>query len=255
MCQKEDESVNHLFLHCEVAASIWVHFLQRCGVSWTCPEKITEAAESWLGDYFVGCVHSLWRMLLSAILWSIWKERNNRIFKGTFSSLSNLVDLITMRIAGWALIRKEFSNFSIDDITVNWEACMGCGPSKMRIYVHWSPSPIGMLKFNVDGAARGKPGPASIGGVLRNSRGEVLFMFSKSVGVCDSNKAEVLAILEALQYFSRFFNGILVVESDSMWLLGCPIVRLILGSFNFSVMRFGSYPPRLMLSSFMCLDR
>eukprot|EP00268_Persea_americana_P068028 TRINITY_DN9427_c0_g2_i3.p1 TRINITY_DN9427_c0_g2~~TRINITY_DN9427_c0_g2_i3.p1 ORF type:complete len:109 (+),score=10.84 TRINITY_DN9427_c0_g2_i3:826-1152(+) len=59
-----------------------------------------------------------------------------------------------------------------------------------------------------------KPG-LGIGGVLRNSRGEVLFMFSKFVGVCDSNEALVLAILEALRYFSRFFNGVLVVESDS----------------------------------------
>ena len=29
---------------------------------------------------------------------------------------------------------------------------------------------IGILKFNVDGAARGKPGPASIGGVLHNDK-------------------------------------------------------------------------------------
>ena len=154
-------------------------------------------------------------MLPSAILWSIWKERNNKVFKGTFSSLTNLIDLITMRIARWALIRKEFSNSSIDDITVNWKTCMGCGPSKMRIYVHWSPTPMGMLKFNVDGAAREQSGPTGIGGVLQNSRGEFLLMFSKFVGDCDSNKAEVLAILEALRYFLRFFNGVLVVESDS----------------------------------------
>ena len=67
-----------------------------------------------------------------------------------------------------------------------------------------SPSP-GVFKFNVDGAVRGKLGMAEIGGVLRNSRGEVLFMFSKHVGVCDSIEAEVLAILEALRCFSRCF--------------------------------------------------
>ena len=35
------------------------------------------------------------------------------------------------------------------------------------------------------------------------------------MGVCDSNEVEVLVILEALRYFSRFVNGVLVVESDS----------------------------------------
>ena len=86
---------------------------------------------------------------------------------------------------------------------------MLCGPTKVRIYVLWSPPPLGMLKFNVGGAARGKPGLASIRGVLHNDKGEVLFMFSKYVGARDSNEAEVLAILEALRRFSRFFQGTL----------------------------------------------
>ena len=75
--------------------------------------------------------------------------------------------------------------------------------------------PLNVLKFKVDGAARGKPGPAGIGGVLCNSKGEVLFMLSKHVGVRDSNEAEVLVILEALWCFSRMFRGSLIVESDS----------------------------------------
>ena len=59
---------------------------------------------------------------------------------------------------------------------------MGCDPIKVRKSILWSPPPIGWLKFNVDGATRGKPGPTGIGGVLRNCNGDVLFMFSKYVG-------------------------------------------------------------------------
>lgn len=62
----------------------------------------------------------------------------------------------------------------------------------------------------MDGASRAKPGPAQVGGVLRNCKGEVLLMFSKYVGVCDSNEAEVLAILEALRIYSRKYYGRLV---------------------------------------------
>lgn len=41
-------------------------------------------------------------------------------------------------------------------------------------------------------------------------------MFSKFVGdIKDSNKAELLAILEALQIFSASFHGRLMVESVS----------------------------------------
>ena len=132
-----------------------------------------------------------------------------------FLPLLVLIDRLTLRIAKWALIRKEFSNFSLNDILLNWKAWMGCRPSKVRRVVLWSPPSPGVFKFNVDGATRGKQGLAGIGGVLRNSKGEVLFMFSKRVGVCDSNEAEVLASLEALRCFSRCFQGDLIVESDS----------------------------------------
>lgn len=39
------------------------------------------------------------------------------------------------------------------------------------------------MKFNVDGAASGKPGLGSIGGVLRICEGEALMMFSKKLEI------------------------------------------------------------------------
>lgn len=62
----------------------------------------------------------------------------------------------------------------------------------------WSPPPCGVLKFNMDGAARGKPGPAGIGGVLRNHLGSISVVFSEFVGSLESNEAEVLSIRRAL---------------------------------------------------------
>lgn len=46
MCQKEEETINHLILHCEVVANIWSHFIARCGVAWCCPESIVHTAQS-----------------------------------------------------------------------------------------------------------------------------------------------------------------------------------------------------------------
>ena len=81
--------------------------------------------------------------------------------------------------------------------------------------VIWSPRLDEVLNFNVDGATRGKLGPAGIRGVLRNNKGEVIFLFTRNVGMKESNEAEVLAILQALQIFSSSFQGRLIVESDS----------------------------------------
>lgn len=78
----------------------------------------------------------------------------------------------------------------------------------------WS-SPIRVLAFNVDGAARGKPGLAGIGSVLRNHKKDVLHVFSKHVGIRGSSEAEVLAILEALPIFNTSYQHHLIVETDS----------------------------------------
>lgn len=39
-------------------------------------------------------------------------------------------------------------------------------------------------------------------------------MFSRSVGVKESNEAELMAILEALSLFSKSFQAKFIVESD-----------------------------------------
>lgn len=59
-----------------------------------------------------------------------------------------------------------------------------------------------------------KPGPTGIGDGLREDKGDVLLIFSKNVGVKESNKTEVMAILEVLQLFFSFPDR-LIVESDS----------------------------------------
>lgn len=97
------------------------------------------------------------------------------------------------------------------DTLSNWEAVFICGRKERRV-VSRSPPPIGVLRFNVDKADRGKPG---IAGVLHNFMGEAVLMLSKNVDVKEFNEAEVMEILEALRLFSCSFRARLIVESDS----------------------------------------
>lgn len=56
-------------------------------------------------------------------------------------------------------IGKKFVSVRFNDIQHNWEACMEGGPPKVRKYVSWSSPLPSVLKFNMDGAARGKLSP------------------------------------------------------------------------------------------------
>lgn len=57
------------------------------------------------------------------------------------------------------------------------------GTSKAKYHVSWLPPPSCFLKFNMDGAVRGRPGQEMV--VLFGMRGKVLFMLSKLVGAKD----------------------------------------------------------------------
>ena len=53
--------------------------------------------------------------------------------------------------------------------------------------------------IRADGAARGNPGPAGIGAVLRDERGETVVKLSKYIGRATNNEAEYQAIIMALE--------------------------------------------------------
>lgn len=75
---------------------------------------------------FHRCGLFLWRMVPSAILWSIWMERYNRIFR---ASLEAVLSIVTLRTAKRILARKEFPTLKYDDILYNWDTCI---MSKLR---------------------------------------------------------------------------------------------------------------------------
>lgn len=74
---------------------------------------------------FHGCGLLLWRIILFAILSSIWRERNGRIFRGFSSSVAMLITEVSIRVVKWVLIRKEFENLNMNDILSNWGRSFG----------------------------------------------------------------------------------------------------------------------------------
>jgi len=53
--------------------------------------------------------HSLLSVIWYATVWEIWKERNNRIFKGKECSILRLVDKIKLLSFSWLKEKFQFS--------------------------------------------------------------------------------------------------------------------------------------------------
>ncbi len=75
------------------------------------------------------------------------------------------------------------------------------------------PSP---LTLQVDGAARGNPGPAGIGIFLKDKDGQVLLEEKEYIGHKTNNEAEYTALIIGLERASSFGNKIEVISDSEL---------------------------------------
>jgi ribonuclease HI len=72
-----------------------------------------------------------------------------------------------------------------------------------------------MLHAFTDGASRGNPGEAGIGGLARNESGAVVFSFNGYIGETTNNVAEYTALLALLKRLQKERATRVVIHSDS----------------------------------------
>lgn len=80
---------------------------------------------------------------------------------------------------------------------------------------HSAGLPVPWITANVDGGARGNPGPAGYGVHIRDSEGQVIAQLSEYLGHKTNNYAEYSALLAALEYAIKNNLRALKVISDS----------------------------------------
>lgn len=71
------------------------------------------------------------------------------------------------------------------------------------------------LTVNVDGGARGNPGPAAIGAIVRDGDGEVLAERGERIGRATNNVAEYKALLLGIELAAALGAGELELVGDS----------------------------------------
>ena len=90
LCFKDEETLDHLFLHCTFTRKVWYTLFKIFDVEVCLPSKIN----SWMlevlkirGYSLKG--HILWSCATRSLLWCIWKERNSRIFEDNYNSIDS----------------------------------------------------------------------------------------------------------------------------------------------------------------------
>ena len=121
MCKNGSESVNHLFLHCSVAQRVWTKIMQKFNISWVLPQDINHII---LGDFMLRRdrrTKFLESFVIYAVLWTLWRERNKRIFEDKEGSLADIIGSVHYWVGLWASLHKDLNQFFFKDWLREWD--------------------------------------------------------------------------------------------------------------------------------------
>ncbi|KAK9007027.1 hypothetical protein V6N11_019355 [Hibiscus sabdariffa] len=218
-CNKERETVEHLFFTCFVSWKIWNSIANYWGLSLVLHRNPLKFVLGWPHHCSKLASDSMWQLLPFAIIWSLWLHRNEIIFQSKSLDAIRLFHSVKMRASWWWKALQSDSKIPLDSISSDPSiaSIKGAAPSSSSAKGCWTPPPVGFLKFNVDGACN-KEGICGVGGVLRDENGVVLMKVSHRIGYGSALLAEILAIKSAIDHFVNSIwaaSSRLIIESDS----------------------------------------
>lgn len=204
ICDAREDSTLHIIRDCPMAKVIWnrlggpadhAHFYHSPLKKWV-SENLNHKDEEG---------YPVWATYFGIALWWIWRWRNNAIF--------GRQDAIPIDQGAFLQVRYDETRRVIDgmyDVTSN-----GSRP-KNETYIRWTPPHDGWYSLNVDGAAKGTPGPAGGGGIIRDHRGVFVSAFAASFGHCSAFMAEVKALSKGLELAKSLHIKKLLVQMDNL---------------------------------------
>jgi hypothetical protein len=97
-----DESVDHLFLHCNFFGAIWYHVRLWLGFSRVDHHNLRDHFLHF--TYYLGGMktrHSFLKLIWLLCVWLIWKECNNKIFNNIITPIEELVEKVKFHSYWW----------------------------------------------------------------------------------------------------------------------------------------------------------
>jgi ribonuclease HI len=85
------------------------------------------------------------------------------------------------------------------------------------------------LNIYCDGGARGNPGPAAIGFVVKDSLGKILHRYSERIGKATNNIAEYQAVIAALVWITKYEGKLPIKKQTYKFYLDS---RLVVNQLN-----------------------
>ncbi|CAN1280198.1 Putative ribonuclease H protein At1g65750 [Linum perenne] len=115
LCGLSSESVDHLFLNCVFTSEVWSLLSSKLSIHGPFPHSIVDLFYGWKGLNCLQRFAPSMKITLHSVLWFIWAERNDRIFRDMGSSPLSIFHWIWFAVGDWLSVGGGF--LSIDLLT------------------------------------------------------------------------------------------------------------------------------------------
>jgi hypothetical protein len=246
LCCQEEKTTDHLLLGYPYAMEVWQLSLGLGAFTPTLPQETNALLWNWhslcpFQTTKQGQLSTLWRMLPKFILWKIWIEKNNRLFREVHRSPAQVATRIKALFSESAphfckeknssLLEREeelwIDHLNLQDhqqhlhhipLPQNWELRM-----EKQEMEEWKRAKNNYI-LSFDGASKGNPGTTGGGGILVSPTRLTNLIFAWGLGMETNNRAEALTLWQGLNQAITHNVRDLVILGDSRIIIQALII-------------------------------
>ncbi|XP_057414957.1 uncharacterized protein LOC130709816 [Lotus japonicus] len=123
-CQEVNETSEHLLLNCPFSSQVWKFYRRWMGICTFQPRDSREHFAQHGGELTTRNQRQGAQTVWFAVLWSIWKMRNNLIFRNGEKDVERVWDLAQLRAWNWLKSRCPKFKFSVYEWISNPRYCL-----------------------------------------------------------------------------------------------------------------------------------
>ena len=219
-CEKSPESISHLFWECTLADWGWNFLGKWWNISVLTHRSGLFSLSSLFNMFSQASTKEIWKIVVAAVLWSIWLARNELTFAHQKIRQKCFVNIIAIRINKWGCA-SGLMDFGADPLwKVNPQGAIAIRHHQI-LNSYWK---FKRENFDYVAAVDGAWGMVDeynynggIGGYVKDASGKLILMFSGPVKSSSALESEVEAIIFVINWMLslKMLFRRLVICSDS----------------------------------------
>ena len=115
----EEETINHIFIHCSKARVLWKLVFALFGVMWVLPLSARDTLLGWHGSFVGKKRRNAWMAAPLCLFWSVWKKRNRIAFDNEVISIQMMKYSFVCNLWSWS------------------KSCLDVGPLPLINFFYW----------------------------------------------------------------------------------------------------------------------